>query len=159
MAKSKAPAPEKKSHPVKPGDVKPGHVMVFPYWGKVKRVDGPRLTVESLDGGIGEFQVQGEVLIASAGSADQVHETVPSTMTEIAERLISSHRRPLTVCFEKADGSERVLRGRLVDHEALLGRSRVEDLEQPAGDRLRLVDHRTLKWLVVDGVKYELKGK
>ena len=75
----------------------------------------------------------------------------------MAELLINARNIPFTVCFEKQNGEERVLRGRLISHEALLGRSSVEDLDLPAGDRTRLVDHRTLKFLILNGVKYVLK--
>jgi hypothetical protein len=50
-------------------------------------------------------------------------------MTRIAEILITSPNRPLTVCFTKKDGTERVLRGRWIAQEALMGRSFVEDLD------------------------------
>jgi hypothetical protein len=51
-----------------------------------------------------------------------------------------------------------VLRGRLVEPNGLLGRSLCEDLELPEGqNRLREVDHRTIKYLVVDGVRYSVR--
>jgi len=74
-----------------------------------------------------------------------------------AEILVNAYHRPLTVCFVKNDGTERTLRGRLVKPEPLLGRSTVEDLDVTNGNRLRLVDHRTIKWIVVDGTKYTVK--
>jgi hypothetical protein len=36
----------------------------------------------------------------------------------------------------------------------LLGRSHVEDLDITEGHRLRLVDHRTIRWIIVNCVKY-----
>lgn len=150
---------ERKYHKTTLAAAKPGDVMAFTYYAKVKSVGADRLTVEGLDAGLGEFQVIGLPLIEGSASADQVHETVRVSMTEAARLLVESPRRPLTVCFNKADGTERVMRCRLVDHEALLGRSRVEDLDNPEGDRLRLVDHRTLRWVVVDGIRYEVGKK
>ena len=151
---------EVKSHQVKLTDVKPGHIMAFTYWAKVKSAVGEHLVVEGLDPGVTEFHVQGAPLIEQSASADQVHETVKASMTEVAEKLINSPRRPLTVCFDKLDGTERVMRCHLIDHEALLGRSRVEDLDIPLTEnRLRLVDHRTVKFLIVDGIKYEVGYK
>jgi hypothetical protein len=32
----------------------------------------------------------------------------------------------------------------------------VEDLDISDGHRLRLVDHRTIEWLIVDGTKYSV---
>ena len=59
----------------------------------------------------------------------------------------------------KQDGTERTLRGKLVKPEPLLGRSMVEDLDSDdKKNRLRQVDHRTINWLVVDGVKYTVKS-
>ena len=160
MPRAKAqPKPEVKANPVKPTDVKKGHIMSFTYWGEIESVSGDHLYVKGLDNGLGQFQVHGVPLIEQSSSADQFHETVKASMTEVAEKLINSPRRPLTVCFDKADGTPRVMRCRLLDHEALLGRSRVEDLEQPEGDRIRLVDHRTVKWLIVDGTRYEVGRK
>jgi hypothetical protein len=81
------------------------------------------------------------------------------TMTRAAEILITSFNRPLTVRFVKKQGGERVLRGRLLRPEPLLGRSYVEDLDAKGDSRIRLVDHRTIKCLIVDGVKYTVKGR
>jgi hypothetical protein len=97
------------------------------------------------------------LLIERGFSADQFQEEVQTTKTRAAEILISSHNRPLTVCFEKSDGSERVLRGKLVTPEPLLGRSMMEDFDIKTGNRLRLVDHRTIRYLIVEGTKYSVK--
>lgn len=51
-------------------------------------------------------------------------------------------------------GELRVLTGHMVKPEPLLGRSRVWDLEKRD---FRLVDHRSLQWIIIRGVKYELK--
>jgi hypothetical protein len=103
--------------------------------------------------------VNGQELVKKFVSADQVDETKQVTRTELAQRLVSVGSLPFTVTFVKADKKERVLRGRLVEHEDLLGRSMVHDFEVEKGEPIRLVDHRTLRSLIVNGVKYELKGK
>ena len=130
--------------------------MAFVYYAKVKRASSDVLDVESIDKKGMDFKVEGKELIENGFSADQYDEEEKVSMTRAAEILVSSYNRPLTVCFDKNDGTERVLRGRLVHPEPLLGRSMVEDLDLPS-DRFRLVDHRTLKFLVVDGVKYSVK--
>ena len=51
-------------------------------------------------------------------------------------------------------GKEKELVGRLSRAEGKLGRSLVVDLPTQG---YRTVDHRTLKWIVVDNVKYTVK--
>lgn len=137
--------------------VESGHIMAFVYWGRIKNHnrDKSNLQVEDLYNKQ-RFDVTGESLINSSLSADQYKNTEKVTKTKAAEILSSSFHIPLTVCFDKQDGKERVIRGRLLSTEPLLGRSYVEDLdlEGDSKKRLRLVDHRTIKWLIVQNVKY-----
>ena len=142
------------AHKVKTANVKTGDVMAFVYYVKVKKVLSNTLDVDNLDGNLMNFEVRGSELIERGFSADQFEEEVKVSKTHAAEILVSSLNRPLTVAFEKADGTERILRGRLVTPEPLLGRSMCEDLDITSKDRLRLVDHRTIRWIVVEGVKY-----
>lgn len=144
-------------HPTDPTKVKAGQYMAFINWVKVKDAINPdHVVVTDVDGG-GDIQIRGRSLVAGAFSADLFEETKKVTKTAAAEVLVSSFNRPLTVTFLKADGTERTMRCRLVKPEPLLGRSMVEDLEQADGNRVRLVDHRTIEWLIVDGVKYVVK--
>lgn len=163
-------AEERKTHPTDPTKVKAGDIMAIIHYVKVGSItpNASSMSVAPLDNKGGKSPniiVDGRELIGQALSADYFAEEVKTTMTEVAEKLVTSHNRPLTVCFVKQpkkgeeEGEERVLRGRLLSHEALLGRSYVEDLDKPENDRVRLVDHRTIRWLVVDGVKYTVKGK
>jgi hypothetical protein len=143
-----------------PSTIKEGDLLALTYYVKVKacRADGTDLLVHDIDNDIGNITVSGDKLIASASSADFVGSTEKITKTAAAELLTTSYGRPFTVTFEKADGSERTLRGRLVKPEPLLGRSMVEDLDiGGAKGRLRQVDHRTIKSLVLEGVKYLVK--
>jgi hypothetical protein len=150
---------ESKKNKVVPASVKVGHLMAFTYYTKVEHVsaDGCRLVVSDLDSGLEKISIDGRDLVENSISADYFKEEEKVTKTKAAELLVSSHGKLFTVCFVKTDGEERVLRGRLVNPEPLLGRSTVEDLEQPAGKRIRLVDHRTIRWLVLEGVKYIVK--
>jgi len=146
------------THKTVPSQVQTDELMAFVHYVKVKTNDnGKQLTVSDVDHGFREITINGKELIEGAYSADQVHETIKVTKTQAAEILISSINRPLTVCFIKADGTERKLRGRLVKPEPLLGRSMVEDLDTSDPNRLRQVDHRTLQFLIVDGTKYVVK--
>lgn len=149
---------DRKFNKVDSGKVKVGDVMAFTYYVKVKRiVTQDELVVEDLYNQNAEIGIRGKTLVEMALSADQFAEEEKVSMTKAAEILVASHNRPLTVCFDKADGSERVLRGRVIAPEPLLGRSKCEDLEADPKNRMRLVDHRTVKWIIVDGVKYTVK--
>lgn len=155
---------ERASHPVKGQQVKAGDLMAFTYYALVRgvRSGGTNLECTGLDPGVDAFSVQGQALVENSASADQFYEEKPATKTELAKLLVGSVNRPLTVWFVKQDGELRKLRGRLLGAEPLLGRSHVEDLDLPMNKgkegRRRLVDHRTLQALIVDGVKYALKG-
>jgi hypothetical protein len=151
---------ERKVNQTDPAKVKAGDLMAFTYYAKVQSVDnsGRKLGVKSTDTGA-TFYVDGTPLIQAAASADYYAEEKKVTKTEAAELLISSFGRPFTVVFVTQKDEERTMRGRLISHEALLGRSHVEDLDldPPTVKRMRLVDHRTIKSLVVDGIKYTVK--
>lgn len=147
---------DKVTHPVKAGDIQKDDIMAFVYYTKVLKAGNNVLDVHNIDADM-DFRVEGKSLIERGLSADQYEEEVKVTKTRAAEILISSYNRPLTVCFEKLDGTERVLRGRLIRPEPLLGRSMVEDLDVAASHRQRLVDHRTIRYIIVEGVKYEVK--
>jgi len=134
-------------------NIKKDHLMAFVYFVKVKSLTGESLVVENLDEKQ-EFVVTGKSLIENSFSADCYQSEAKESKTRVAEILIHSTNRPLSVCFVKEDGNERVLRGRLIRPEPLLGRSMVEDLDLKESHRIRQVDHRTIKWLIVDNVKY-----
>ena len=153
---------ERKVNEVVPSKVSTNDLMAFVNYVKVKQVlnGGEELIVEDLDHNRRQIKISGKDLIRNSLSADQFTDTEKVTKTEAAEILISLHNRPFTVSFNKADKSERVLRGRLIKHEALLGRSMVEDLDEPADSkkgRVRQVDHREVNWIIVEGVRYVVK--
>lgn len=123
----------------------------------VNSVHGNRAEVRNLDTGT-EFSVQGKVLLDEMKSADEYTKTETVTKTRLAEILTTSYNIALQVKFKKANGEMRTIRGRIKSHEPLMGRSYVEDLDiENHSERLRLVDHRTLEHVIVDGVKYEVK--
>lgn len=62
-----------------------------------------------------------------------------------------------TAVKEALEGKQRVLIGHLLQSEPKMGRSQVRDLEAPPPNNIRLVDHRTLEWLILKNVKYSLK--
>lgn len=148
---------ERKKNKIDINKTKPNDLMAIVHYVKVKTSspNEEKLIVNDLDDN-SEFMITGKELIENSLSADQYKEEIKVNKTQAAELLVNSHNRPLTVAFLKTDDSERVLRGRLVQPEPLLGRSMVEDLDVK-GSRLRQVDHRTIIYLIVDGVKYVVK--
>lgn len=153
---------DRKINSVVPSLVNKNDLMAFVNYVKVKDVlaGGEELIVTDLGNNNKDIKITGKDLVCNSLSADQYTSTEKVTKTEAAEILITLYNRPFTVCFEKADESERVLRGRFIKHEELFGRSMVEDLDEPASSprgRVRQVDHRSLKWLIVEGVKYIVK--
>jgi hypothetical protein len=133
-----------------------GDVVCFPRWVKINRVGNNEVNVTSLDTGV-TYDVRGENLISDRKSADEFDEEVSDNKTNVALRLSQSFGRPFTVCFTKADGTDRTMRGRLIEANNILGRSTVEDLDIDEDYRLRQVDHRTINSLIVDGKKYVVK--
>lgn len=147
---------------VVPSKVGTNDVMAFVNYVSVKQVlkGGEELIVTDLDHNKRDIKIAGKDLIENSLSADQFSSTEKVTKTEAAEILITLFNRPFTVSFQKADKSERVLRGRFVKHEALLGRSMVEDLDEAADSpkgRIRQVDHREINWITVEGTRYIVK--
>jgi len=104
-----------------------------------------------------EFFIEGADLLGAMVSTDQFQEEVTIALTDVIALMVNAGEKPFTVCFVKKDGSERTLRGVVTRVEGLLGRSTVIDLEVTRGTPLRQVDHRTVTWLVLDGVKYKVR--
>jgi len=59
---------------------------------------------------------------------------------------------------ERMKGEERTLTGFTIKREIAWGRSMVVDMDAPTTDNIRQVDHRTLNWLILKGVRYEVKS-
>lgn len=143
---------------VDPTEVRAGDVMAFTYWGNVEKVEkgflGNKITLTDLDSG-NQFAVDGDQLIEGSHSADQFTSQQKVTKSQAVEILANAHNVPFTVTFVKKDGTLRELRGRLIGiDQKNLGYIDVEDLDKPNGQRFRLVDCRTIKSIVVNGVKY-----
>jgi hypothetical protein len=62
------------------------------------------------------------------------------------------------IAKEVMKGEGRNLKGYLLNTEPKMGRSSVIDLEVPKGQHnVRLIDHRTLNFLILKGIRYEVK--
>jgi hypothetical protein len=144
--------------------MKKGHIVSYTSYCKVESIgtnyfDKDTLNLKDLNNE-NTYQMKGKALIDQLVSADEYEKEEKCTKTQLAEKfaLVGSH--PFTVVFEKQNGDLRTLRGIMLKVENGLGRSNVIDLDLPISDkakRMRQVDHRTLKSLIVNGVKYILK--
>lgn len=150
---------------IDPDKIKAGDLLAFVSYVKVDSVvrnnanplEKPKMSLIDLDTN-SKLEVQGSDLIEHALSADQFTTTTVVGKSDVAYILTSSYGKPFTVSFQKLDGTMRVMRGRLIHPENLMGRSYVEDLDIVNGqNRVRQVDHRTIEYLILDGTKYEVK--
>jgi hypothetical protein len=87
------------------------------------------------------------------------HKTLTNLVTELLDGNISrpGPRKLSTMLKEATAGEERTMIGRHYGVSDEFGRLRFTAMEKDGG--LRLIDPRTVEWAVIDGVKYELKGK
>lgn len=136
--------------------MKTGHILSNVEFVKVKQVRRGSIDVENVDTGM-PFQINGQTLIDSMTSADEFSKTEKEPLTSIAERLSGAKNVAFTVNFKMKNGKERTLRGRLIKPEPILGRSMVHDFDVVSGSPIRLVDHRTINWLILNGIKYVVK--
>lgn len=133
-------------------------VMAFTSFVKVEEVVphkdyGTVIKVFDLDNN-NEFLIRGQDLVDAGKSADSFSETKKVTKTQMAEILVSSFNVPFTVEFLTDKKEKRVVRGRLLKPEPLMGRSLVDDFDN---EKKCQVNHRELKSLVVNGTKYVVK--
>lgn len=157
-------AVQRKFNPTEAPSVRKGDLMAIVSYVKVKEVlekGGRVIKVTDIHHGH-DFDITGVPLVESCLSAVQFSEEVKITKTDCAKLLMRSFNRPFTINWDKLPDKNgvrenRTLRGRLLHtEEDVLGYSHVEDLDLPS---VRMVDHREIYWLVVDGVKYTVKSK
>ncbi len=95
-----------------------------------------------------------------------IHFSKKNTENAVADRLesvtmddLQPPRKRRALAKELLEGSERTLIGYLWNAEPEMGRSRVIDLEIDGSleQKKRLVDHRTIHWLILNRVKYVVK--
>lgn len=167
MAKTKTTSSstdfEQTFHKTDPAKVKVGDILAFVNYVQVQEVGsdaskqpGTKLKVKNVDTGE-VINIEGKGLVENALSADFFQEEVPTSQSNLIDILMRSYNQPFTVVYEKQDGKERTLRGRLIKPDTRRGRSDVEDLDNEPKDRYRQADHRTLSTVVVGGTKYTQK--
>ena len=147
------------------------------------RMDGGRGARVQNERGF-EFTISARIIEEGMYSANQHVLEEKVTRTEMVEVLENAGDTIFTVNFNKQvdakavlerlkaskvattikaakmllEGNERTLVGYLLSTEPKMGRSQVIDLEiDPSKHRIRLVDHRTLNWIIIRNVKYILK--
>jgi endo-alpha-1,4-polygalactosaminidase (GH114 family) len=91
----------------------------------------------------------------------ELQEKLLETIKQEAEKLANDRdieKAIKKLSKEALKGKERTLVGYLLQTEQKMGRSLVIDLQVAAErNRIRLVDHRTLNWLILQNVKYTVK--
>jgi len=161
-----AAAPSQGAETLDLDTVKVGDMLQMSYWGIVRdkqtRQGETSLQMEPVTPGIsGEFFVNGSELVKQAGSADYFdpESVVKCNQGELVNYFLIVASLPVTVCFTKQNGNQRVLRGRVISASGPLGQSLVEDLDLPISmrSRIRTVIHRQINWFVANGLRYELK--
>ena len=136
--------------------MKPGDVVQLVYNVHVVSTRGDSIEVKDSEKNM-TFQITGNSLLKTLTSADEWTSHKKVTKTEMVEKFLSTHGGVFTVTFEKQDGELRKLRGYMTSSEPTMGRSYCVDLDVDSSNRLRLVDHRTIKELIFEGVKYTVK--
>jgi len=137
-------------------NIKKGEILSSTLYMEVLDKDGTSVKVR--DSNKNEFTVQGKGLIEKTMNSNTQFDTEEKvSRTQAVEALLTAGDTVFTVEFTKADGSDRVLVGRLINTENHMGRSNVEDLLTTDTHKLRQVDHRTIKSLILRGVKYNVK--
>lgn len=105
-----------------------------------------------------EWTIGASIVAGECYAADSWSDEVRVSQTEMARALHDCGDLVFKARFTKADGSERVLVGRMRARDELMGRAQVLDLNVPRGEHAqRQIDYRTLHELVVGGVHYTLR--
>lgn len=98
-----------------------------------------------------EYKLQGAELINTHESAIRYDAVERITLSNLVKSFLASATGEVfAVGFIKADGTLRVLRGAYLAEEPLFGRTKVIDFDN--NNEIRLVDHRTLQFLVSNGI-------
>lgn len=137
-------------------EIKKGDILSTTMYVEVLSKTSNSIDVKDSNGNT--FTIKGPALIEKTmSSASQVEKEVKVSRTDAIETLLGAKDTVFTVEFVKADGTDRTLVGRLIGTENHLGRSNVEDLLTTDAHKIRQVDHRTLKSVILRGIKTIVK--
>jgi hypothetical protein len=138
---------------------KEGDILSRLSYVKVKSVNGSIYQFENEDGT--SWNIARDIAEEECISSSLFEKEVLLPKTKLAQILTTTGDKAFTVCYTKADGSERVLVGHRLESNNLLGYSMVVDLtiakEGDGKNRIRTVNHNTLKYLIFNNTKYILK--
>ena len=109
--------------------MKKGNVVRLVQYLEVTEVGGVSVVVNDLNRNIDGIKIFGQNLVDSLDSADEFNDVQKVTKTELAAKFVDVKDNVFTVVFEKQDGTERTLRGYMINEETGMGRSQVIDLE------------------------------
>ena len=88
---------------------------------------------------------------------EDILEAVLSSLKEQELTSPQAKKQLKAVVKQALQGEERTLIGYLLETEPKMGRSQVIDLEAQGDHRTRLVDHRTINWIILKNIKYVQK--
>lgn len=141
--------------------IEKGELLSFTNYFRVNEHDTTNNTVTVQEIKTGELiKIQGDELLEQLVSADYYESTVKLTKAEMINKLLSAGDKVVTVNFTKQDGTIRTLQGINPIAEVNLGRTQIIDLqviEKNPNDKtrgIRLVDNRTINFIVLDKVMY-----
>jgi hypothetical protein len=138
--------------------VKPGERLSYTSYFEVVNSDAKKGILEVKDTSGQVLSIQGKDFIESnIKSASQFKKTEKLGKNALAEKLFTSGDSVMQVEFLKQDGTPRTLIGYFTSQDVNLGRSNMVDLEVTTGHNMRQVDHRTIKSVIVNQVKYVSK--
>jgi hypothetical protein len=135
--------------------LKPGERLSNVSYFEVVSVSPKTETVTVRDANGTELDIVGKDFIEkSLKSSSQFEKTEKLGKNDLAEKLFTSGDTVMTVEFVKQDNTPRTLVGYFVSQDTNLGRSNFIDLNVTSGHAVRQVDHRTIKSVIVNNVKY-----
>lgn len=139
-------------------DLKEGEQISFTQYLTVKSINKSNGSIATVDPSGNPIAITGSKLIEeNFYSSAQFAKTIKAGKNKLAEVLQGAGDTIFTVSFNKKNGDERILVGKLIGAEPNLGRTKVVDLKISPDDRtkgIRMVDNRELNWIVLGQEKY-----
>jgi hypothetical protein len=125
---------------------------------KIENNDGKTvLTVENVYNGFQQTIDENIVYKSLHSTSDHFIKMIKINTHEAVETLLKNSDMIFTASFVKSDGTERLIRGRYLYIDQVMGRLVVEDLDLAhTNNCIRQIDCRTIKYLIINNTKYEI---